>query len=122
MNKAVTIVFGNNSKRLLIITTNKHIVDPKFTIGDLVLVTRAIDRGHKLNFKWTALTPIKDAHGQQFYTVTNIVSYKSHRVNFTRLSQYRAGRDGSDVTGERVKFSNSTIARYDTIEVLLDIY
>lgn len=57
-----------------------NIVTPTFSVGDFVLVRRATDRGHKLNFKWIGTCRITSVHGQliygsQLYQVTIINAF-----------------------------------------------
>ena len=81
-----------NKKRLSEIqrhNNNTNIVSPSFNIGDFVIVRRATDKGHKLQFKWTGPAVITAVHGKLVYGVTPLTNDKEERVHSARLLPYQ---------------------------------
>lgn len=62
-----------------------NVVEPRFEVGDFVLVRRAFDRGHKLQYKWFGLLHIDQVHSPLFYSVAKFIGTDSQRVHVTCL-------------------------------------
>lgn len=68
-----------------------------FVIGDFVLVRRAADKGHKLQFKWLVPGIIVAVKAELVYEVVNIFTVKLEVVHARRLQNYRSVMDGKTV-------------------------
>ena len=66
-----------------------NIISLFFTVGDFFLVRRAIDCGHKLQFRWFGPCRVTSVHGDLVYGVTPLRGGKTGRFYCARLLKYR---------------------------------
>lgn len=66
-----------------------NIVSPSFTVCNLVLVRHAVDRGHKLQVRWSGLRHIFAIHSDLVYGVTPLRGGCAERFHATRLKNYK---------------------------------
>ena len=97
-----------------------NIVSPSFTLGDLVLVRRATDRGHKLRFKWSGPCRITAVHGPLVYGVTTLVSNKTERVHCASLLKYDDSLQGSTIPEDMLDLSERTESRFEVVEKIVN--
>ena len=83
-------------RRKAIAAHNKatNIVEPRFEICDFVLVRRAVDRGHKLQYKWVGPLRIEQVHSPLVYTVAKFNGNRptTRPCNSTHTVQSRSWR------------------------------
>lgn len=122
MHKDVSEKVTNRRKKA-VATHNKatNIVEPKFELGDIVLVRRAVDRGHKLQFKWYGPLRIDKVYSSLVYGVCKFDGSHSQRVHATRLIRYSAPDENAQVPTEVLELADHTTAKFETIESFVDI-
>lgn len=98
-----------------------NIIAPSFAIGDFVLVRRAVDRGHKLKFRWFGPCRITPVHGSLVYGVTPLQGGKSARVHCARLLKNRDSLLGTTVPDDMLELAERSESRYEIIEKIIDV-
>lgn len=98
-----------------------NIVTPSFSVGDFVLVRRAVDRGHKLKFRWFGPCRIYNVHGHLVYGATPLRDGKVEIVHSARLLKYRDSFLGKPVPEDMLDLAERTESRYDIIEKIVEV-
>ena len=98
-----------------------NIISPSFTVGDFVLVRRAVDRGHKLQFRWFGPCCVTSVHGDLVYGVTSLRGGKTERVHCARLLRYRDSLLGKPIPQDMLELAERTESRYEVIEKIVDL-
>eukprot|EP00171_Calliarthron_tuberculosum_P004595 IDg4595t1 len=65
-----------------------------FGRGDFVLVRRAVDRGHKLSYRWTGPRRVLTEVSPLVFEVEDLLTKRVERAHARRLMLYRADMDG----------------------------
>lgn len=113
----------SNRRKKAISAHNKstNIIEPKFEIGDFVLVRRAVDRGHKLQYKWFGPLRVEQVHSPLVYSVAKFNGTDLQRVHATRLIRYRPKLEGTNVPQDILDLADHTTAKFETIGSFVDL-
>lgn len=98
-----------------------NIVTPSFCVGDLVLVRRATDRGHKLQFKWCGPRQVTSVHSPLVYGVTPLRGGSPERIHCARLLKYKDSLLGTTVHPEILELADRTESRYEVAERIREV-
>jgi len=98
-----------------------NIVQPNFSIGDLVLVRHASNKGHKLSFKWQGPHRVVDIINEMVYKVEDIITKKVEQVHATRINYYRADWAGKTITTKLLEDAKHSTTKFETIDEFIDI-
>ena len=98
-----------------------NIISPFFTVGDFVLVRRAVDRGHKLQFRRSGPSRVTSVHGDLVYGVTSLRGGKIERGHCARLLKYRDSLLGKPVPQDMLDLTERAESRYEVIEKIVDL-
>lgn len=122
MHKEVSYLVSKRRERA-IAAHNKatNIVSPAFEVGDLVLVRRATDRGHKLRFRWYGPCRISASHSSLVYSVESLSRDKYERVHCARLIKYRDSLLGKPVPKEIMDLAARTESKYETVHCITEV-
>jgi len=122
MHKDVAHHVGKNRQRQLRSHNKKtNVVQPNFHVGDFVLVRRAQDRGHKLNFRWIGPRRITNVVSELVYDVTKLDGSGTERVHAARLKTYRARAENEYVSPTLLELAERTESRYEIVERIHDV-
>lgn len=98
-----------------------NIIQPQFTTGEFVLVRRATDRGHKLQFRWFGPCRITAVHSPVVYGVSPLRGGKTDKVHCARLIRYRDSLLGEPVPQDMLDLADHTETRFEVVEKIIDI-
>lgn len=96
-----------------------NIVQPRFEIGDLVVVRCGSKDRHNLSLKWAGPRWIVAAPSSLVYIVEQLSNKRMERVQCTRLAKYNARLDGSSVTQEILDLASRTESRYEILNSIM---
>lgn len=71
----------------------KNMQPLNISVGDFVLVRRAVSAGHKLNFKWTGPRRVITAKSELVFEVEDLLQRKSEAVHARHRILYLANMD-----------------------------
>lgn len=74
------------------------LVTPNFNVGDVVLVRRTQDEGHKHSFGWVGPRRVTNVISEFVYGVENIISKKQDTVRAATIILYRADMENKEVS------------------------
>lgn len=122
MHKAVSEKISAR-RRKSIASHNKatNISEPHFEIGDIVILRRAVDRGHKLLNKWRGPMRVEKIHSPLVYSVSHFDGSGSIRVHATRLIRYCAALKNNVVPSDVLALADQTSSTFETIDRFTDI-
>lgn len=122
MHKKVQVsVSKNRARQIRKHNRETNLVAPNFTVGDFVLVRRAQDKGHKLNFRWLGPRRITKAISELVYEVTKLDGTNPEDVHCARLRSYRTAEENAPVTSDLMELASRTEAKYELVEAIHDI-
>lgn len=100
-------------KRQVTAHNRKTNIQPvNFHVGDFVLVRRATNKGHKLQFKWIGPRRIIRVNSDLVFEVEDLITQKRETVHARRLILYRSDLDGSTLHPELLKTVKHLEATY----------
>ena len=98
-----------------------NIIQPNFSLGDFVLVRRAQDKGHKLNFRWFGPRRIVHVYSDLVYDVAKLNGSDVEQVHCARLILYRHASENSVVSKELLDLADRSEAQYELVEKIIAI-
>lgn len=96
------------------------IVQPKFPVGDVVLVWRAHEKGHTLNLSWMSSLRIIKVHSDRIYDAMIYDGIVEEGL-CARLPPYRHGSGSENVSKQVFEPANSTEAQFEIFEKIKEI-
>lgn len=99
----------------------ENIIQPQFITGDFVLVRRATNQGHKLQFRWFVPCRITAAHSPLFYGVSPLRGGTTDKDHCTRLLNYRDSLLGEPVPQKMLDLTDRTETQFEVVEKIIDI-
>lgn len=113
MNKEVTQRIGVQRQRAINGNNRaKNIIQPAFHFSDLVVVRRAHEREHKLDFKWCGHPRIVAMYGTLVYGVAKLTTGDGKRVNCVRFRHHRAADENTTAPKGILDMDEMTESRY----------
>lgn len=98
-----------------------NIITPFFCVGDFVLVRRAQDKGHKLNFRWQGPRRIVKVHSDLVYDVAKLNGGEIEKVHCARLLLYRNDDHNKPVSESLLELADRTEAQYELVDKIIGI-
>lgn len=122
MHKEVAKVADHKRKQAI----RKHnkatnIVVPNFHKGDLVVVRRAKNSGHKLCFRWFGPCRITAVHKPLVYSITSLTGNKVIRAHCVQILPYQDSLNGKKVSDDMLDLVERTESQYEIIKRIVDI-
>ena len=106
-------VWTREEKRAIEEHNSRKGVQPvKFGRGYFVLVRRAVDRGHKLNYRWVGPRRVLSELSPLVFEVEDLVSVQTEHVHARRLIEYRADADYQTVDPPLVALAEHSTTTY----------
>ena len=88
-----------------------NIIQPNFEVGDFVLVRRAQDKGHKLNFRWLGPRRVVKVYSDLVYDVAKRNGGGIEHVHCARMLLYRPARENTQVSKELLDLAERSEAQ-----------
>ena len=98
-----------------------NIAKPNFSLGEFVLVRRAKDKGHKINFRWLGPRRIVKVYSDLVYDVAKLNSGDVEKVHCARLLLYRAADENTTVSKALLDLADRSEAQYELVEKIIGI-
>ena len=122
MHKEVNERASSNRRRHVEAHNRKtNIKKINFTVGDFVLVRRAVPSEHKMRFTWTGPRRIVNCKSEWVYEVEHLQQSHRETVHARRLILYRSNMDGKPVEENLLKAAAHTEAVYQDVHELRGI-
>lgn len=97
------------------------IVKPRFEIGIYVLLHRAVNRGHKLRYKWFPPLQIEQVPSPHAYSVAQFNDTNVRRVHAIRLIWHCSSLERAVLPQEILELADQTTAKFETVDRFGDI-
>lgn len=98
-----------------------NIVEPRFEVSDFFLVSRAVDRSHKLQRKWLEQLRIEKVHSPLIFSTEKRNGTASEHVHTTCVTRYSPKLEGAVVPIEISELADHTNAKTRKIGSFIDI-